>query len=831
MDEEIEHAMSIGQENRDFIGLGKAWCTHIRTDRDVFGVGLLEEGTGLPISGGRFTCDYAASQDWVAAMQLSVSALNFYENNCRGCQHRSRSDRIPNLGTWAEQRLTERAQQQEAEAAVREAERAQATRRADHRRLVAGRLSAECQDVVDLINRIDLDGADVKAAESLLTLTKLNPEAFPDEIKQVLLLNARTLQSSSLLGALVQLSASGAGDTPELRSLCIDAVREGWARDEGCSHLSRYGAVEDIGDRLLDAVVSHAAPPGGVLLQQPGDPTTLVHFHSLAPTPVEAKLAEMLRHGDAWKRASAAAGLRAVLGTDSGAGPRLLPSLLDGLRHYQDRHDYSEATHEVESAVAAVIHDAPSVVAEAVHSRWPGATAEYRARMMACFGVAIRHTSAELPADVARVILRQAVEVLSEPYNHSVGGYQVDYQGRATDVLNQIVRVAPAEVLSSDVLLGLLLKWLENEQEFSGVQLFGPLAPLERVSLSAQLRHYIRDITDSVVAAGNRTPDRFVSVCKELYEGADSSPGVRAEAVRMAGRVAAQSLSVANAALPLIYKAMLGEDQLIRASGMEAAGKLMRALSSESVPPLLAAATAAGLSDQYFIVGDAAVEAMRDIPVDLIDRRRVAEDLINIAWTYAPDRIRDYMVRAAIYASRRLAREDQEMLGAVRSAVLRIIERMPATAARETLCSQRWLEEHPGWIDSAIQALRLDDDLRFESPDDRNRDGLLERLGRRRLGDQQFEALAEVQLEMSRRDRWWSLVAADVFGELGQPELGANMVAAHRDTVLDTIEKRDLRRFLDLVQLAFETEAAIAAADRDKRGEISDRLDRWQDSQ
>lgn len=118
IDSSIEDALSLGRENQEFISLGKAWCTHIRTDRSAFGVGLLEQETGLPISGGRFTCDYAANQDWAAAPQLSASALNFYENNCPGCSHRSPGGRIPNLGTWAEQRLNERAREREAEAAA-----------------------------------------------------------------------------------------------------------------------------------------------------------------------------------------------------------------------------------------------------------------------------------------------------------------------------------------------------------------------------------------------------------------------------------------------------------------------------------------------------------------------------------------------------------------------------------------------------------------------------------------------------------------------------------------------------------------------------------------
>ena len=59
MRDEYEDALSIGLENEEMIRLGKAWCTRIRTDHTPFGVGLVEELSGLPISGGKYRCDCA----------------------------------------------------------------------------------------------------------------------------------------------------------------------------------------------------------------------------------------------------------------------------------------------------------------------------------------------------------------------------------------------------------------------------------------------------------------------------------------------------------------------------------------------------------------------------------------------------------------------------------------------------------------------------------------------------------------------------------------------------------------------------------------------------
>jgi hypothetical protein len=58
----IRDAEAIGRQNQEIIDLARAWCNHIRRDRGHMGVGIVEETTGLPVSGGTFTCDFARGQ-------------------------------------------------------------------------------------------------------------------------------------------------------------------------------------------------------------------------------------------------------------------------------------------------------------------------------------------------------------------------------------------------------------------------------------------------------------------------------------------------------------------------------------------------------------------------------------------------------------------------------------------------------------------------------------------------------------------------------------------------------------------------------------------------
>ena len=99
-----EELLDYGRRNQEIINLARGWCTHIRFDKGHMGVGIPEQMTGLPISGGTFRCDYARGLS-PSAMNLPHIGLDFYQRNCKGCPHRDPGGTIPNLGTWAEEQI------------------------------------------------------------------------------------------------------------------------------------------------------------------------------------------------------------------------------------------------------------------------------------------------------------------------------------------------------------------------------------------------------------------------------------------------------------------------------------------------------------------------------------------------------------------------------------------------------------------------------------------------------------------------------------------------------------------------------------------------------
>ena len=820
MSDQVEQAVEIGRRNAELISLGKAWCTHIRADRGPLGVGMVEEMTGLPISGGRLTCDFARRPVGLAGMELEVTALGFYEDNCVGCSDRAPGNRVPNLSTWAEPLLAERVEQERAREEARQAELVERQKRADHRTLAARALSATSQEIVRLINRIDLEPADGEAYESLRDHARLAPDAFTDDIKALLYTDTRMLRSSVLLEVLVTVDTPGS----QLHDLCLDAVREHWGRTEGCRYLCEHGLQADLDEDLLDAIVFHAAPEDRIPFDEtPGEPAALLHYHSVAPDAVEDRVKVLLRHGHSWRRAAAAAASQALVAASPACGERLLTALLDGLRHEEDMYYQDRPAGKIASVVAVVLQHIPEFVDAAIDRRWSRASAEYRARLLACYASVFRREPELLPAEVGRIVVARAASALSEPFDQRSPEFDGDYQGRASDLLKEAVQVTPSEALQSNVLIWLLLDWVDREHNLDDPDPSDPLAPLQQMDAQSRIGYIIRNVGDAVVALGSRDPSASIAECSDLYSGAEAAPSVRSEVVRVAGRVAAASGAI-NDALPLIYTAMLGDDQSVRAAGMEAAEAVMRAIPPESIPPLLAEAVVAGLTDRFLIVVRAAIKAAREVPADLIAHQVVTEILLAVAASYASDRFRDEMVQDALSAAYCLVVDDERLLESTRAVAVEIVKHMPARSARSALWRHPWLEPHHSWADAAIHAVRLDDDLRYEHPEDRDRKLLFETLGRCRLATPQIETLAAGELEASKHDRQRSLLAADLFGELGRLDLSVRVIGAHLQSVPDTTEKQPLRRSIELSQLAYRFEEAVASREPDKRHEILERV-------
>ncbi len=828
MQDEFEETVEIGRENEKFISWGKAWCVHIRRDRAGMGVGMIEEQTGLPVAGGRFACDFARESLGFSGMRLADSALVFYENNCVGCTERSPGDRIPNLGTWADGVIAERSQRQAAEAEARRSEDEERYRRSAERTRLGAPITAAAQKVIEAVNKLDADSSDTDAADFLRDAARLAPDSFPEAVKKMLYSDAQVLKRPVLLEALVLLDSPS--DPPALHPLCVDAVADGWARAEGLLYLSEHGTADDLAnDDFLRAVIAQAASYGTLFHRQLGDCTALLHYHTLDEEAVEAKLSELLRRGEAWLRDRAATASHALISSRPEAGERLVPALLDGLRHSDGADTTTEVAAEIASTASLVLMG-PSLGAKVavatIQHRWTGGSPEYRERLIDCFAK-IDPTSPldrVVEASVLQAARDLAFDALSESYDPELQPDLDDYRLKAADLLRVATKLHPPPSPSND--LHLLLTWVEHRRVLGELMTDvppagDPMRPFAVMASWAKVTRMVSDIGGAAVSAGHRNPGEFLRTCADIYDSSVSNEAVQAEMVGVAGGAASEYPNHINDGLPLIYKAMLGTPLAVRHAGMKAAQEILRHIPPESIPHLFAQGVATGLNDRYARVLAEATKAIQRVPVDLIDCPKAVKRLLQVARFFAKNREHDQLVQDALGAALYLVQHDPGSLRSVTKEALEIVDLMPPDSARQAL---RWLgslQAENDWADVAIRALRMDDDPMYESYPHDARGELLDCISLQGLNPSQIEALASTAAEVGRSGYELSRRFADTLSELGRPSLAAEVLRSHGDEIPDTPENRWRRRSVDLVRLRFELEAAIASDDSAQRSSIA----------
>ena len=228
-DDEYKTAITIGVENLELLRLAAGWCEHAGATKGPLGTGMVEELTGLPISGGSLRCDFASAPERFG-MRLADTAVEFYEKNCVGCSDRRPTEAVEHLGTWADAIIAERVEREaQAELARRNAEDARTQRHAA-RRLLHGQPDATLQSVLDLIDRVDGGEGDSEAEQLLVKHAAMAPGDFPDALVHHLAQEAMAIGSDGLLAAVIAIfERQGRPSTETMLTIAFEAVERGIA--------------------------------------------------------------------------------------------------------------------------------------------------------------------------------------------------------------------------------------------------------------------------------------------------------------------------------------------------------------------------------------------------------------------------------------------------------------------------------------------------------------------------------------------------------------------------------------------------------------------------
>jgi len=808
-------AIESGVNNAEVLRLAKAWCQHARLDRRHLGTGMIEVQTGLPVSGGRLTCDYARKPVNAESMNLEPLALEFYENNCIGCPNRLPGGEEPNLGTLADEAIKERDERATvAREQARLAEEARRQRAAD-RRMRLREAGERSRHVLDLVERVDTEDDQV-AARDLVHLARLEPEAFTDPVLDDLVATAIGNVNDSLMESVFALHAARGTPDTQLVQLAFDAVAAGVAVSPAAAVIARSADSVDprpiVLRNLIELAAGSADGPGP---EFEAEPEALVRLFDVASASVIEALGELVRSDDPWARGSGARAVRRLFLVRPTAIEPLLPAVLEGLmlpdrsRYYGEPHPASEAAY----AVAVALHSDPDTAEQLIEPVWSASDDSKRRRLLRCYRNTVGRFSDRSAATslLARIATR-ALSVASSSDR--------ELPGEGLDLLEEIAegnREIPGLELAS-IAEAMVSIATENERLAGEAVPTEILAALEWQNLLLSRRSLLSKAADALGCVGAHQPIEFSTAVEELWERYAGREVLRVALLRGVGRAMRHAESV-GFAIPLLSRALGSGTRSERRAALYALHEGSR-YGRTTLPADVAAQVIDSLRE-----ADTAIAAVRVLNnVDVPEDRLVAvlNALLTIAVNLAPHR--DDVAQEALWAALRLARgtgyEEQ-----VTDYGFDAVEKMPSTEAAETL--RAFPETHSRWPAAAIKSLHLDKDPQYWSLGDRDREEVLERLMTLDPSSLRpyLDELVTVGVERLPDDRAWAWRVAESLASAGEHVPAAAIAEAVAASIPDTIEQRRPRAYAEKIAIGHRLNAALAARDHVAASTLRGRLD------
>lgn len=836
-DDDIEEAKQIGVRNREVIRLAATWCKHIRVDRRHMGIGMIEEMTGLPISGGTFTCEHRKGAS-PSGMQLEPIALDYYERNCVGCSHRAPTGMLPNLGTWADDIIDKR-KRQETEVAAKHARDDEAREaRRSARRLAMGTPSAVTQSVLDLVDRLDAREHDPHAGEELAALAKLHPESLEPELVEHLLVEAEALQSADLLRALYLVHHGiGRPVATKLVAVALAAFVRRWEVRDSSAFIREHASDVDLDSpNLIKASILAAAPLAPRIghhapAEYPGVFLRLLDERRDATL---SALSQELRAAHPADRATAAGAAYLVLEERPELRAQLVEPILDALPERDRESRYEMAARATPTdVVAELIRIDPGLVDGVVNQRWATASELQRQMMLKGYDQAVRQRLREeaLPEEVCTSVARRALTCMLDP---AADGSLLD---RAVDLVELVFGYFGRQItLETEWLLGAFALQCQAFDEVlvdespilkpgGRARKPGLLGELERQNRVSRAHRALDTLTDAVGVVALRKAEPFWATFRQLWDSPlnGDAAALKVQLVRLAGRLVLDYAGLPEA-LPYLFTGLVGPSQVVRATALRAISKLFEERGDEvALPETLLESILATLDDKFLIVIAASVETVGHLPVPSRLLPGVLQRLLLVAFAYAEDRQRHGMVHAAIKSAMSLSRGRQAQ-PRVRERVLNIVNKMHGYEAIKTLRFFSELKSEPAWPSVVARALRVDKEYEHLGDDDRS--SLLESVSRHAAAvpADAIEYLEKSAVDRISEDHWWAWEVADVLSWFGAHERAVAIADRVVRGIAATAEYKPLRLYAECAAECFRVE--LLSTTGDEPG-VDAALQRW----
>lgn len=424
---DFDDAMQRGLRNQFVMDLATNHCAHMEFVRHPgFGVGMVEQATGIPIGMRSVECKHVEQNTLVGAPNYEESATRFFEEHCVGCSFQNPNGRLPTLGSLVAERAAACRQVDEARAAAGQAEHnlweVRSNRRKAMRLEPNAAVVALSRDLDDLDFEPGTEAPDQNESRLRMEATATRaPELFSEGIIDALFdlvvdnPSGRTLEPLRLLSrrlpkirarvldaALSRLEIAHDQDAGrclvELREqlsvaastsgVCRSAIMLAGAPVEGVvGHLESNGAAEgeplrvvaDIApERVLETLDSML--PGGSVKSGLAHPF-LGRVESLPNDPRSEWIEKV-------ERAAAGASIQLLLPTHEELAISALPLLIRNLERPGDQYDHHPVRTVVDSIAAILLrHDR---LVDQVLDAGQHADDDYRAALFDVFEAWIR---------------------------------------------------------------------------------------------------------------------------------------------------------------------------------------------------------------------------------------------------------------------------------------------------------------------------------------------------------------------------------------------------------------------------------------------------------
>jgi hypothetical protein len=610
----IEKGIERGEANKEVIELAQNWCAHLRFE--VFGgIGLVEEQTGLPIGSRRIVCPHASAAG-MAAMDLSLVAIDFYDRNCKDCRRRL-PVRLPNLIQLIgdRDRALER-QREMADSAIRAENEALEQRCSARTMLIVARQDGLVSGIVDLLNRFDRSPTEENA--SILVETAFAAETyFDNEVQGCLFELADVGGEIRTCGALRALDRI-ATDKGRLCSAALRALARGEATSLAGALVAKHldEPLDDLLDAALPALISLAGPlreEYGTYKDPNAEPAGLLAAFRLARSRVDSALRKCLLEETKWPRICACRAILILLQEDAHIGLRLFGDLIRALTLTDDHYGMNaSAEHAIQVVMVRMFESGPHEIDALLERELESANEEVRNALFSVYSMVLdtfrRSENRHAIGDAPRVAFKRIIEAL---FHHPSGERLTEVIVFLRDHSEPYVDLIEEQF---DTLLGAAALFA-NEIDDSRVSPLDPtqgqtpLALIEAMGRRQSLSFLLHAIAEAVGKAGRNRPQTFGKLLVAYYESIeDRHDWLKATLTRSLGVLGSCPEGCA-VVLPAFYTAMTSGSVRVRAEAATSFAKIAPD-NPEDLPPLAYETFLLLLADPYVAVHQSAVRAL-----------------------------------------------------------------------------------------------------------------------------------------------------------------------------------------------------------------------------